>query len=199
MAPWLLAITIASMVPPTLAAEPVIGGPCDGCEEVFRGQPAATSSTARIAPEGEKGEPLTIRGTVYAADGETPAAGIIVYGYHTDASGVYPSGESRHGRLRGWARTDGQGRYEFSSIRPAAYPGRGVPAHIHMHIIEPDVATYYIDDIHFTDDPLLPPQVRRSSDQGRGGSGLVTPTRDETGSWQVRRDIVLRRNIEKTQ
>ena len=54
------------------------------------------------------------------ADG-APAAGIIVYAYQTDATGIYPRGSTRHGRLRGWVRTDEAGRYRFDTIRPGAY------------------------------------------------------------------------------
>jgi len=59
-----------------------------------------------------------------------------------------------------------------------------------MHVIEPGVGTYYINNLEFLDDPLL--TTRR--DDGRGGSGLAMPVRHD-GAWQVRRDIVLGRNI----
>ncbi len=40
-------------------------------------------------------------------------------------------------------------------LKPAAYPGRTDPAHIHITIKEPDKSEYYIDDFLFDDDPLL--------------------------------------------
>lgn len=172
------------------AAEPVVGGPCEGCELVFAGMPEKLTSKARIAPADEPGEPLTIEGVVTDRDGR-PAEGIVVYAYHTDASGIYPGGDTRHGRLRGWALTDRDGRYRFETIRPAAYPGRTVPQHVHMHVVEPGYATYWIDSIVFSDDPLLSEADRRDARDGRGGSGLVVPVEDGSGSWTVRRDIVL--------
>jgi hypothetical protein len=58
---------------------------------------------------------------------------------------------------------------------------------------EPGVGTDWIDSIHFSDDPLLDDASHRQALTGRGGSGLVTPLRDENGVWQVCRDIVLTR------
>lgn len=185
---------------PPVRPEPIIGGPCEGCEAVFQGLPVELLSAARIAPEGEPGEPMRIEGTVSDRSGR-PVAGVIVYAYQTDAAGVYPpekrfAGQAafRHGRLRAWARTDESGRYRFETIRPASYPGRTIPAHVHMHVIEPGCCTYYIDSIKFVDDPLLT-QEERASEEGRGGSGLVDPTVDAEGAWNVRRDIHLGRGV----
>lgn len=180
-------------VSPTVR-EAIVGGPCQGCSNVFVGLPADLSSSARIAPHDESGEPMVIEGTVTDADG-APAPGIIVYAYHTDDRGIYPDGDTRHGRLRGWAETDSHGRYRFDTIRPAGYPNVRVPAHVHMHVIEPGRCTYFIDDIHFTDDQRITEAQRRRTGRGRGGSGLATPTRGDDGAWKVTRDIVLGKNV----
>jgi protocatechuate 3,4-dioxygenase beta subunit len=180
--------------------EPVVGGRCEGCEAVFVGLPASLVAQARIAPADEPGEPLHIEGSVFDAQGE-PREGVIVYAYQTDARGVYPPATQledrwarRHGRLRAWARSDAQGRYAFDSVRPGSYPESRVPQHIHMHVIEPGCATYYIDDIEFMDDPLNTPESAQQQARARGGSGLVRPELRE-GVWQVRRDIHLGRGI----
>lgn len=179
--------------------EPVLGGPCEGCELVFVEMPDSLASVARIAPTGEPGEPLRIEGTVRDRRGR-PASGVIVYAYHTDSKGIYPTRggpgmASRHGLLRGWARTDARGRYAFLTIRPAGYPNSGLPQHVHMHVIEPGRGTYWIDDLVFTDDPRLTASQRRSHTHWRGGSGVVTPARGEGGAWLARRDIVLGQGI----
>ncbi len=177
-----------------------MGLPCEGCEAVFDGRPAKLESTARIAPPGEPGEPMVIRGRVTTAAGN-PAAGIVVYGYQTNARGIYPTpngfsgAAARHGRLRGWVITDANGEYRFDTIRPAPYPTRELPAHVHLHVIEPGRETYYIDDLMFEDDPLLTAEARRRLTLGRGGSGIMLPVRDARGVWQARRDIVLGRAI----
>jgi protocatechuate 3,4-dioxygenase beta subunit len=176
--------------------EPIVGLPCEGCEAVFDGRPHDPPSHARIAAVDEPGEPLRLYGTVHDRAGH-PQAGIIVYAYHTDQSGHYPSplahvgnAAMRHGRLRAWAQTDANGRYQFDTIRPGSYPARDLPEHIHMHVIEPDRATYYIDDVMFRDDPKLTPKQIRLLTLGRGGSGITSPVRKD-GTWLVRRDIVL--------
>lgn len=194
---------IALVAPATAAAQAgdVRVIECEGCEAALVGMPdfEEIPSRTRLAPEDEPGEPLTITGTVYDADGE-PASGIVVYAYHTDATGVYPPDERytgwarRHGRLRGWARTDTAGRYRFDTIRPGSYPGGTNPQHVHMHVIEPDCCTYWIASIHFTDDPLVSAD-REPDPEARGGPGLATP-RLEDGVWYVERDIRLGRNID---
>jgi protocatechuate 3,4-dioxygenase beta subunit len=181
--------------------EPIIGLPCEGCEAVFEGLPDTFDSTARIAPLDQPGEPLRIEGTVYDGSGR-PAPGVIVYAYHTDARGIYPRDERlrgsaayRHGKLRAWVKTDDRGRYRFDTIRPASYPNRENPAHVHMHVIEPGCCTYYITSIHFEDDPLLSEEERDRVVTGRGGSGLVQLERDESAVWVARRDIVLGKGV----
>lgn len=180
--------------------EPVVGGPCEGCDAVFVGLPSALTWSSRIAPADEPGESLLIDGAVTDRHGH-PASGVVVYAYHTDVRGHYPTEDragnraaTRHGTLRGWALTDGQGHYRFETIRPAGYPGTEIPAHVHLHVIEVGRCTYYIDDILFDDDPRLTAAERRHA-SGRGGNGIAMPQQDSTGTWLVRRDIVLGEGI----
>ena len=138
-----------------------------------------------------------IEGTVKDRSGK-PAPGVIVYAYHTDARGIYPREEhssgGRHGRLRGWAKTDGKGDYRFDTIRPAGYPDTDIPSHVHMHVIEVGRCTYYIDDLLFDDDPRLSAEERNRR-TGRGGNGIAVPRKDAAGTWLVRRDIVLGQKV----
>ena len=182
-------------------SEPIVGLPCEGCEAVFEGLPADPPAIARIAPDGEPGEALRIEGTVFDRQGRT-VAGVIVYAYHTDHRGIYPRGDRpkgeaayRHGRLRGWAKTDGNGRYRFDTIRPAGYPNSGIPSHVHMHVIEVGRCAYYIDDLLFDDDPRLSQESRQRLSGGRGGPGLAIPRKDGAGGWIVTRDIRLGEKI----
>ena len=183
------------------AREPVVGGPCEECESVYVQIPAQIPSVARIAPPDEPGTPLKIEGTIRDGQGK-PVEGVIVYAYHTNARGRYPADKStkgtsaqRHGRLRGWARSDAAGQYVFETIRPGGYPFSRDPQHIHMHLIEPGRCTYYIDDILFQDDPRLTEKKIASMSRGRGGPGITQPTRTASGGFVVRRDIVLGANI----
>lgn len=160
--------------------------------------PDALSWDMTIAGPDEPGERLVITGTVYEAGGTRPAPNVLLYAYHTNAEGVYPKrgdeigNGQRHGYLRSWLRTNAQGRYRVTTIRPASYPGRTEPAHIHLTVQAPDAPETWIDSIVFADDPLLTPEARARLDN-RGGSGIVTLRRDEQGVWQGRRDILLER------
>lgn len=183
------------------AREPVIGGPCEGCEAVFEGRPSRLTAEARIAPANEPGEALRLEGTVFDRAGKA-APGIIVYAYQTNARGVYPRDDRfrgqaahRHGKLRAWARSDSGGHYAFDTIRPGSYPDTRIPQHIHLHVIEPGRATYYIDDVHFTDDPFVAGVDPASLGRGRGGRGFATPMKDDAGRWRVRREIHLGEGI----
>lgn len=184
------------------AREPIVGRPCEGCEAVFQGLPSTLATEARIATAVDPGEPLVIEGTVRDRRGK-PVAGVVVYAYHTNARGIYPTDErfpgmaaARHGKLRGWVETDAAGTYRFRTIRPGGYPGTDIPQHVHMHVLEPGRCTYYVDDVLFEDDPRLTKQQRERLTVGRGGSGVVTPKRDGSGPWIARRDIVLGAGIE---
>ncbi len=174
-----------------------MGGPCEGCEDVFDGLPKEIGAFSRIAMSGEPGEPLRITGQVFHQD-STVAPGIVVYAYHTDAHGIYPRRDSRgrealngHGALRGWAKSDSLGRYQFETIRPAGYPDSDIQQHVHLHIVEPGRCTYWIDDIVFSDDPRLIRASLPDPKSARGGSGVTAPIRDSAGVWQVNRDIYL--------
>jgi protocatechuate 3,4-dioxygenase beta subunit len=143
----LLATVLVLASPLRCAAEApqsskLVGGPCDGCNLMFEGMPRELGWRTTIAGKNEPGEPLEIRGVIYQKDGRTPAPGVILYVYHTDAKGYYSPAPGqtqgrRNGHLRGWMKTDAQGRYELRTIRPAPYPSRDNPAHIHAVVKEP--------------------------------------------------------------
>lgn len=129
--------------------------------------PPNVSAKAVIPPANEPGEPLVISGTVYKEDGTTPATGALIYAYHTNAAGLYPKrtpndgrAQWRHGYLRGWVRTGADGRYEFRTIRPATYPTRDEPAHIHLTITTAN-SPEYSATLWFAGDSLITPELRR--------------------------------------
>jgi protocatechuate 3,4-dioxygenase beta subunit len=117
--------------------------------------PADVSGVGIIAGPAEPGVRLVITGQVFAPDGATPVPGVIVYAYQTDHTGQYHNDASRVARLHGWARTDAGGRFEFRTIRPAPYPDRGIPAHVHFHLWGGGYPLQWADELRFADDPLL--------------------------------------------
>ncbi len=176
-----------------------VGGPCDGCELIYEGMPQSMGWQTNLTSSVEPGEILTMTGTIYKKDGRTPAPNVILYVYHTDNKGYYsPSNNQvhakRHGHIRGWMKTDSRGRYQFKTIRPAAYPERNIPQHIHPVIKEEGLSEYYIDEYLFDDDPLLT-EAERKKQEKRGGSGIIKLTRNSKGEWIGKRDLVLGLNI----
>jgi protocatechuate 3,4-dioxygenase beta subunit len=190
-----------SVLLPMAKPDPIIGR-CGDCASPYEGMPDKFTAHSRIAPLSEPGEPLSVTGTVFGADGK-PREGVIVYAYQTDRHGIYRkldpprSVDSNHqGPLRGWVATDAQGRYTFDTIRPANYPNTDVPAHIHMHVVERGCGTYYLDELVFTDDPKLTPEMIKAVSHGRGGKAIMTPTRESADKpWRVVRDIWLGKDI----
>ncbi|HZH33033.1 MAG TPA: hypothetical protein VEY11_19865 [Pyrinomonadaceae bacterium] len=187
--------------PPRVEPAQIVGGYCEGCEAIYEGMPSQLSWETRIAASSEPGEPLEASGVIYRRDGRTPAPGVILYAYHTDARGIYPPAPGatgmarRHGRLRGWVETNERGEYKFNTVKPAPYPGRDTPAHIHLIVKEADKNEYYIDDFEFEGDPLLTPG-ERSRRRNNGGSGIVRLDENAAGIRRATRDIILGLNVQ---
>jgi protocatechuate 3,4-dioxygenase beta subunit len=177
----------------------IVGSDCEDCELMFEGMPKDISWQTTIAGPDEPGERMVINGVIYKSDGKTVAPGVILYGYHTDNKGLYSpapnqTAAKRHGHLRGWVKTDEQGRYELKTIRPASYPNSRNPQHIHPIVKEPGLTLYWIDQFLFADDPVLT-ESEKSHQQKRGGLGIISPTKNDKGIWIGKRDIILGMNI----
>ncbi len=176
----------------------LLGGPCEGCEAIYEYGDRELSPVDTLPLFGLEPR-LRISGTVFKADGKTPARDVILYIYHTDRQGIYRRiGEEkgwgrRHGSIRGWVRTGPDGRYTFYTFRPGAYPDGREPEHIHLTIKEPGKREYYVDDYQFHDDILLT-EERRERLRNRAGSGIVMPTKKD-GIYVVERDLFLGKNI----
>ncbi|MDP1661973.1 MAG: hypothetical protein Q8L55_08655 [Phycisphaerales bacterium] len=185
-------------------AQAVVGGGIDG-PDGWQGVPSELSWRDTSPGWTQAGQRIKLTGTIYQPDGRTPAPGVVLYYYHTNTQGRYIHDPSQprsmppnelgqtHGAIRGWVKTGADGRYEILTVRPGTYPTRDAPDHVHATIQEPGVATYYIDDFVFDDDPLLTTLERRKL-ENRCGSGvlrLVTIGELKVGE----RDIILGRNI----
>jgi protocatechuate 3,4-dioxygenase, beta subunit len=176
-----------------------VGGGCEGCEAVYEYGERKLNAVDTLPGFNEKGPKLKVTGTIYKKDGKTPAKDVILYVYHTDQSGIYPTRgnekgwDRRHGYIRGWVKTGADGKYTFYTLVPGAYPGRQNPQHIHPVIKEPGYSEYWIDEFLF-DDPILT-QSMRNEQQKRGGGGIVKTRKGSDGILNATRDIVLGQNV----
>ena len=181
---------------PAADCRPTSGGEAHGTTPGSSGAPSSVKLKpgAAITPEeataearARRGTPLILSGTVYAADCRTPLAGAVIEAWQTDARGVYGpaegSGEPRCCYLEGLVKTDADGRYSISTIRPGHYRDEGTPppAHIHLNVHyagKPGVLT----EVVFAGDPYLP--------EGASGPEVIS-LRKEGGRLLGRFDIIL--------
>jgi protocatechuate 3,4-dioxygenase beta subunit len=133
-------------------------------DELGRGPCATASPRAVIAGADEPGARLLVRGRLFAPDGERPAAGTILYAYQTDATGIYSRDRSAPPRLRGFMKTDADGRFEYETIRPGSYPGSTIAAHVHHHAWGGGWPAQWIGELNFADDPFVTAAERARSD-----------------------------------
>lgn len=178
-----------------------VGGNCEGCEAIYESPKTfdQLNSIDTLPDFNEDGPRIEISGTIFQSDEKTPAAGIIMYLYHTDQTGKYSGGgnesiwSKRHGYIRGWLKTDSNGFYKFYTLIPASYPNTTIEKHIHPTIKEPGKTAYWIDDFVFATDPFLN-ENERNRKQPVAGSGVLV-TRKEDGIFKATRNIILGLNV----
>jgi protocatechuate 3,4-dioxygenase beta subunit len=206
----LLAIAACTQSTPNNVNQPAkgdknVGSSCEGCEAIYETPTPfeLLKASDTLADFNSAGPKLVVSGTIYQRDGKTPAPGVVMYFYHTDQAGIYPTKgneqgwEKRHGYLRGWIKTDKNGHYEFYTLIPASYPNSTNPKHIHAIIKENGKTAYWIDDFLFANDPLLPKEERNRRKPIGGNGVLVTNQKD--GTWYAERNIILGLNVDNYQ
>ena len=158
----------------------------------------ARPGKASLVSKGEPGEPLAVSGMVKSSAGQ-PVAGAVLYLFHTDAQGHYARGTAiseRNARLFAFIKTDREGRFEFSTIRPGGYPappGRDterdrIPQHIHIQVT---AAGYQLRNLEivFQDDARMTPYwVDWAHTRNHP---IVTLSRDKDGVQHGSCEIVL--------
>lgn len=198
----LSAAACAQPAPKTNKQDKKVGGPCECCEAIYEQSPDFTllNETDTLPSFNTAENKLLVYGTIYKKDGTTPAPGVVLYIYHTDQTGLYTSTADqagcakRHGKLRGWVKTNSKGEYRFYTLKPVAYPNAKIPAHIHPVVKEPGLSEYYIDEYLFDDDPFLT-TTERNRAENRGGNGIIKLSKNADGLLLCKRDIVLGMNI----
>ena len=146
-----------------------------------------------LSKKSDKDEAIIITGTVFQPDGKTPAPNVLIYFYHTDSTGYYGrgNGEIRHGHFRGWLLTGANGKYQFSSIKPAPYPNRTEAAHVHMTLTGKNFKEDSIDAILFEGDKFITTQERNSAGKKGGFNPILKLEKDADGVLRGVRNIQL--------
>lgn len=184
----------------------LVGGAFENSELMYYGISKNISSADTSSGWNEKGQRILLTGIVYQIDGKTPAPDVLLYYYQTNTDGKYlhkpeekrsmPPNElgQTHGYIRGWVKTNSEGKYFIYTVRPGTYPTNDEPAHIHITVKEPnDINEYYIDDFVFDDDKLLT-SAKRKKMENRCGSGVLRLVQKED-LYIGERDIILGLNI----
>lgn len=175
-------------------------GTCEGCEAIFEHGKAKLKSIDTLPDFNNKGPKIKISGTVYKLGGKEHASNVILYVYHTNQKGIYENKydktnwEKRHGYIRGWIKTDANGKYTFYTLKPGTYPKRSEPAHIHLTILEPNGKYYWLNSYHFEGDTLLT-EKERATKSARGGRSGIMHLQQKGNLLVGQRDIELGKNI----
>lgn len=140
-----------------------------------------TADPVKITTNAEPGKKIKVLATLKDINGKG-VAGIVVYFYQTDAKGWYAadkphvggnSGDQRHARLFGYAKTDAVGKLEIHTVKPSGYPQSELPAHIHVEIHEAGNYETKITEFLFDDDERLVGRIRTGSQ--RAGFIIAKP------------------------
>jgi protocatechuate 3,4-dioxygenase beta subunit len=147
------------LLPHTLSE---VTGPLFGTHEIKSGENDLTRQHA-----GEPlGERMIVSGRVLDENAR-PVANALVEIWQCNAAGRYRHVNDQHNAPLdtnftgcGRALTDDQGRYQFTTIKPGAYPWRNHynawrPAHIHFSLFGQGFVQRLITQMYFPGDPLL--------------------------------------------
>ena len=118
------------------------------------------SNTDTIPDFDIKENKIKITGTIYLADGVTPAKDVLFYVFQPDENGEYELKRDEYRKRyvyhRGWVKTDADGRYTFYTFMPGKFLRVKELKQIHRVIKQPGKPEQELSSFFFNDDPLLP-------------------------------------------
>ena len=153
------------------------------------------------------GERILVYGRILDEDGK-PVPNTLVELWQANAAGRYTHVVDQHAAPldpnftgAGRALTDANGRYEFLTIRPGAYPWANHenawrPAHIHFSLFGHSFLSRLVTQMYFPNDPLIPfdPVYRSVPEEARARMISSFDMEATVPNWALayRFDIVLR-------
>jgi len=154
------------------------------------------------------GERIILTGRVLDSDGR-PVRKTLVEVWQANAAGRYVDPADNHPAPldpnftgAGRCTTDSDGVYQFTTVKPGAYPWRNHPnawrpAHVHFSLFGESLASRLVTQMYFPGDPLIPlDPILNSIPDARGRELLIAKFDPEATmpEWALayRWDIVLR-------
>ncbi len=184
-----------------IAATPLIG--MNGCSKDKEINKCTTSDDilgpyyresapfrADLNVNNQLGTLLTLSGTVYGVDCETPLSEAIIDVWHADHTGDYDNSSADYA-FRGKINTDSNGRYEFITIVPGQYLlGGGSdyrPGHIHFKITASN-HNDLVTQLYFAGDPFISsdPWASQEDAAERTVTLAVDSNGNKTGIFNIR-------------
>ncbi len=147
------------VIPQTLSE---LTGPIYGHESIG----PTDSDLTRQHAQPPQGERIIVAGRVLD-EGGRPVPNTLIEIWQTNSAGRYIHVADQHDAPidpnftgAGRAVTDAEGRYQFITVKPGAYPWRNHvnawrPAHIHLSLFGPSFLTRLVTQMYFPGDPLL--------------------------------------------
>jgi len=164
---------IATALPACVVAPELTEGPYYVDVDLDRSDIRPNTTDNAVA----EGTTLTLDWIVSQADGSAcmPMEGVVVDVWHCDALGVYSGVSGNSGNfLRGFQRTDANGRASFTTIYPGWYQGRAV--HIHFKI-RPTSSSEFTSQLFF-DDAMSTQVFAQAPYSQKGTQGMTRNTSD---------------------
>ncbi|MGQ0732477.1 MAG: protocatechuate 3,4-dioxygenase subunit beta [Acidobacteriota bacterium] len=127
----------------------------------------ADHDLTRQHAEAPLGQRIIVAGRV-VDEHDRPVRDVLLEIWQANAAGRYRHAHDDHPAPldpnftgAGRTRTDRDGRYRFTTVRPGAYPWRNHdnawrPAHIHFSVFGSSFRTRLVTQMYFPDDPLMP-------------------------------------------
>lgn len=138
-------------------------GPTNAWSRLMGGAMIDLTTQHKAMPQGQR---IVVSGRVLDEDGR-PVPNTVMEIWQANAAGRYIHKKDQWDapldpNFTGAGRviTDAEGRYQFISVRPGAYPWKNHknawrPSHIHLSLLGPAFATRLVTQMYFPDDPLI--------------------------------------------
>lgn len=150
------------------------------------------NNTDTIPDFASKPNKLKITGTIYEADGTTPAKNVLLFIHQTDEFGNFElkrENKKRYVRHRGWVKTDNDGHYTFYTFVPGEYLYSKKLQQIYPIVKEPNKPEYKLETFLFDNDPSLTKKCREKVEETNPNRILKLDKKE--GLFVAKRDIVL--------